>query len=238
MKLCYKCGISEKQTKLYSTFGKYICKKCLEKRKTGKKGHSGMIYDSTIKEEDYFDETLINKFLYLKPVKKSNKLYVKWFIQHYPNSKGIVGRQLNFLIYSYGKPIGIIGFASPPLNYKKFHDYFNLNNNINPSENAKKFLNNNVFRIIYPQKNLGTQILKLARKTVYKLYYEKYGNKLIGLVTFVEPPRTGAVYKADNWDYLGMTKGIEVKRRGKEWVNKKYIKGESKHIYGYKYKIN
>ena len=45
MKYCYKCNIIENETKLYSTFGKYICKKCLKKRKTGRKGHSGMIYN-------------------------------------------------------------------------------------------------------------------------------------------------------------------------------------------------
>lgn len=194
-----------------------------------------MIYDKNTKEEDYYDKEIENKFLHLKKVKKSNKLYVKWFIEHYPGSKGIVGRQLNFLIYSYGKPIGIIGFASPPLNYKKFHKYFNLDDNVKASENAKRFVNNNVFRIVHTQKNLGTQILKIARKTLPELYKKQYGDTLLGIVTFVEPPRTGSLYKADNWDFIDMTEGIAVKRRGEEWTDKKYIKDIKKYIYGYKF---
>jgi len=129
-----------------------------------------MIYDENIKEEDYYDKNINKEKIYLKPIKKSNKLFVKWFIEHYPESKGIVGRQINYLIYTYGKPIGIIGFASPPLNYKKFNEYFNLDVSEKSSENAKLFLNNNVFRIVYTEKNLGTQILKLARKQTFELY--------------------------------------------------------------------
>jgi len=197
-----------------------------------------MIYDKNIKEEDYYDNDIKEEKLYLKPIKKSNKLFVKWFIEHYPESKGIVGRQINFLIYSYGKPIGIIGFASPPLNYKKFNQFFELDSKNKSSENAKLFLNNNVFRIVYTEKNLGTQILKLARKQLFKIYKEKYNQELLGLITFVEPPRTGSLYKADNWSYIGETQGIEVKRRGNEWIEKQYIIGDKKYIYGYKYKIN
>lgn len=236
MNTCYKCGVSEDETRLYTTFGKYICKVCLDKRKTGRQGHSGMIYDENIKEEDYYDKSLINEKIYLKPVLKSNKLFVKWFIEHYPKSKGIVGRQINFLIYSYGKPIGIIGFASPPLNYKKFNEFFKLDDQQKPSENAKLFLNNNVYRIVHTEKNLGTQVLKLARKQVYINYKEKYNQELLGLVTFVEPPRTGALYKADNWIYIGETQGVEVKRRGDSWTEKSYTQGDKKYIYGYKYK--
>lgn len=236
IKQCYKCGLDD--VKLYSTFGKYICKTCLDARKkVNSNGHSGMIYDETISEENYFDHNLIPYKIYLKNIPKSHKLYVKWFIEHYPKSKGIVGRQLNYLIYSYGKLIGIIGFASPPLNYKKFNDYFNLNTNNKASENAKLFLNNNVFRIVHTDKNLATQILKIARKDVYQRYVDKYGQKLLGLVTFVEPPRTGSLYKADNWQYIGETQGVEVKRRGENWIDKTYTVGCKKYIFGYKYKL-
>lgn len=193
-----------------------------------------MLYDVNIKEEDYYEES--DQILYLKRVPKSNKLFVKWFIEHYPGSKGIVGRSINFLIYSRGQPIGIIGFSSPPLNYLKFNEFFKLDKNNKSSENAKLFLNNNVFRIIHTQKNLATQILKMARKEVYDIYQKDYELKLKGLVTFVEPPRTGALYKADNWIYIGETEGIEVKRRGEDWTEKKYVKGVSKYIYGYRYK--
>lgn len=237
MKACYKCNKTEEEVKLFYTFGKYICKPCKgERRNTNIKGNSGMIYDESTDETLWYDESLKEIKLHLKQVKKSDKLYVKWFIEHYPNSKGIVGRTFNFLIYSYGKPIGIIGFASPPLNYKKFNTFFNLDTANKASENAKLFLNNNVYRIVYSEKNIATQILSIARKQLPRLYKEKYGDDLMGLVTFVEPPRIGALYKADNWSYIGETEGVEVKRRGEDWTDKQYTIGTKKHIYGYKYR--
>ena len=59
---------------------------------------------------------------------------------------------------------------------------------------------------------------------------------LLGLVTFVEPPRTGAIYKADNWECLGKTQGVSVRRKGDNWYEKQYIKGEKKFIFAYRYK--
>lgn len=35
----------------------------------------------------------------------------------------------------------------------------------------------------------------------------RYGDESRLVQTFILPPRTGAVYKADNWTCLGMTKG-------------------------------
>lgn len=151
-----------------------------------------------------------------------------WYLAHYPGSKGIVGRSLNYFIKKDGKEVGIIGVNSPPLNYKKFREYFG-------TEDEKKFVNNNVFRIIETEKNLGTKVLKMFRKRIKKDYKEKYGDELLGIITFVEPPRTGAVYKADNWDYLGETEGISVTLRQEDrenWSNKGWHKtGVRKHIF-------
>ena len=222
------CSFCKKETKVFFVFGKYKCKECIEKSKTGKKGHSGMIYDKNISTDEYLDIT--NTGLSLLQCKKSNKLFVKWYIEHYPKSKGIVGRQLNYIIYNDQNPIGIISAASPPLNYKIFRNFFKVNND-------KDFLNNNVFRIVDKpnDKNIGTKILKLFRKKIKQDYNTKYNTNLLGIVTFVEPPRTGSIYKADNWNYLGKTQGITVRRSGEDWFNKQYIKGTPKFIFGYKY---
>ena len=170
-----------------------------------------------------------SKDISLVRVPKSDPIFATLFLEHYPQSKGILGRQLNYLIMRGGEILGIIGANSPPLNYKKFRKYFNVDNDLN-------FLNNNVFRLIVHEKNLGTKVLKPFRKTIKKDYKEKYGDDLIGLVTFVEPPRTGAVYKADNWDYLGMTQGKRCLRRGSlgKWINKEWSEGTKKHIFARK----
>jgi len=222
---CYKC---KKEKKTVKTFGKEICLDCLEKRKTGKKGHSGMIYNKDIKSANYCNLTTGLKLL---KVRKSHPLFVKWYIEHYPKSKGIVGRQLNYLIYYNGKPVGIISAVSPPLNYKKFREYFNVKDDL-------EFVNNGVFRIVKsPKKNFATQVLKRFRLIIKKDYEKKYGNILLGIITFVEKPRNGGIYLADNWEKIGETQGVEVRRRGDSWINKTYTKtGNKKLIFGYKYK--
>lgn len=224
---CFHCG---KDKKCYPTFGKLVCSDCIDERRTGRKGHSGMIYKPSVQPADYSMPWLSDMELCLSRVKKSHPLYVKWYIEHYPGSKGIVGRQINYLIYHFGRPVGIIGVSSPPLHYKKFEHYFKLSG-MKPSESSKLFLNNNVFRLVDKVgENLGTRILKLLRRRVKQDYNDIYGQELIGLVTFVERPRTGAVYKADNWEFLGETEGIEVKRRGKDWLNKTYLKTDNKKL--------
>lgn len=221
-----KCDICFKQDKLYSTFGKKKCKECLEKSKTNIKGHSGMVYN----KNTGIALSLFNEGLRLQKVPKSNQLFVKWYIEHYPQSKGIVGRQINYIIYNEHKPAGIISGASPPLNYLLFRKYFNVDNELG-------FLNNNVFRIVdnNGDRNFGTKVLKLFRSQIKKDYKEKYNDNLLGLVTFVEPPRTGAIYKADNWECLGETQGVSVRRSGEDWLSKQYTKTIKKLIYGYKY---
>ena len=229
---CYRCKQDKKTVK---SFGKDICLDCLEQRKTGIKGHSGMIYDKSASGNQIL---FGGNFIKLIKVQKSNKLFTKWYMEHYPKSKGIVGRQLNYLIYYSGKPTGIISATSPPLNYKLFNDYFGKKESMSNGDFAKTFVNNGVFRIVKsPKKNFATQVLKLFRITILKDYKKQYGDNLKGIITFVEKPRNGGIYRADNWDLIGETQGIEVRRRGKDWLNKSYTKtGNKKLIFGYKYK--
>lgn len=166
--------------------------------------------------------------LTLTRVKKSDGLFGYYYFTHYPESKGIPGRSLCYLAYRGEELVGIVGASSPPNNYKIFRSYFNCSDDT-------VFVNNNVFRMIVHEKNLGTQVLALFRKKVRTDYLDKYGNGILGIVTFVEPPRSGAIYKADNWDYLGETQGKRMKRDKETW-EKVYSQGTVKHIFGYKYR--
>jgi hypothetical protein len=211
------------------TFGKAKCKDCIEKSKTGIPGNSGMIYRKDHSHQ--FGMLFVDDKIVLERVPKSHPTFVKWYMDHYPESKGIVGRQLNYLIHYDQLPIGIISGASPPRNYRKFRKFFAVDDDLG-------YLNNNVFRIVDKpmDKNVGTKVLKIFRLRVRRDYGERYGDDLLGLVTFVEPPRTGAIYKADNWTYLGKTQGITVRRRGEGWMEKQYDKGVRKHIFVYRYR--
>ena len=177
------------------------------------------------------------KKIKLLEVSFSNNYFKRLFFTHYPGSKGIVGRRILFAILKDGLPVGIIGFASPPLHYKKAENYFKFDKSISPENRAKRYLNNNIFRLELREKNLGTQILATARKEVKRIYEDRYGDELYGLITFVEPPRVGTVYKADNWDFIGFTDGWKVDRRGGERkFHQEHKKGTKKLIFGYKYK--
>lgn len=225
-KLCDICGF---QGKVIETWGKKYCRSCWDKKpKQLGTGHSGMLKAKSELQQDFlaFD----NKLKLIK-VPKGNKLFATIFLEHYPKSKGIVGRQCNYLIERAGKILGIIGANSPPLNYIKFNKFFNPNGIKKYTE--FNWLNNNVFRLLYQEKNLGTKVLKLFRQQLKKDYETQYKDKLIGLITFIEPPRLGSLYKADNWIYLGITQGKECKRRGShgKWINKEWLEGTKKYIY-------
>jgi len=218
--ICGKClTYSEK---LYPSFGKWICTSCKNSRPKIGTGNSGLRCTGIT------DVTPSGNDLCLIKVPKSDGLFGKLFFEHYPNSKGIPGRSLCYLIFKDYECVGIIGANSPPRAYKIFRRYFN---NIDETS----YVNNNVFRLIKNEKNLGTKVLKLFRNTVHEDYVRKYNQELIGIVTFVEYPRTGAVYKADNWEYLGETEGKRMRRDKITW-EKIFEVGTKKLIFGYKYR--
>lgn len=228
-KICDICG---REGRVIESWGKKYCKKCFDKKPKRGQGHSGMVKVNDVKKNGLLSQSsLFPENLSLELTTKGNKLFATLFLEHYPKSKGIMGRQLNYFIKRKGMVVGIIGVNSPPINYKKFREYFG-------TDDEKLFVNNNVFRIIKSHKNQATQVLKLMRTRVKSDYKKRYTDELIGIITFVEPPRTGAIYKADNWDYLGMTQGKKVVRRGSlgKWTNKEWSEGTKKHIFAIKLK--
>jgi hypothetical protein len=59
----------------------------------------------------------------------------------------------------------------------------------------------------HTDKNAGSKLLKCCRLDAEKWWRERYGDRLKAFQTFILPPLTGAVYKADNWQQLGSTTG-------------------------------
>lgn len=57
--------------------------------------------------------------------------------------------------------------------------------------------------------NLGSRILSLCQKRLCRDWEQTFGHPVVLLETFVDPQRfRGTVYKADNWVYVGNTKGF------------------------------
>jgi hypothetical protein len=227
---CCICG----KTGTRGVFGRYYCKECYEKRPKRGKGHGGLV---ALPEKE-LQHILGGKYPYrekpyLHPVTKGNKVFASLYLSHYPASKGMVGRSICYLIYYQESIYGIIGLLNPPYAVAAIDEFFGINKE-NRNEKNLHIANNHVFRLLYEEPNLASQCLRLLRKVGARDWERKYGIKLDGILTFVEPPRKGICYIADNWLYLGMTKGFGTTQRSKRWEKRQWVKKVPKHIFAVK----
>lgn len=84
-------------------------------------------------------------------------------------------------------------------------------------DRLKLITNNNRFLILpgwhFP--NLASRILSLCQKRLPADWQAVFGHEVLLLETFVDPKRyRGTIYKADNWIYVGDTKGFYRTRHG------------------------
>jgi len=143
----------------------------------------------------------------LELVKRSDKDYQSIRDRHYVANHGCVGRQLHYNIYLDDKLVGIISGASAIWGNEHRDLYFDINKE-NRQKKINKIISNVVFRLEDNQKNLGSQILSMWRKRIKTDWENRYNDNVIGFETFIfGAGRHGSLYKADNWDYVGMTKG-------------------------------
>jgi len=121
----------------------------------------------------------------------------------YINYSDRPSRKLYWMIFEENNLIGVFGLGScfhRPKSVSTYMEKHNLQFN--------EVGNNIVFCLSgFKGKNVGTKVLSLCRKDAIKWWYEKYGDMLKAFQTFILPPRTGAVYRADNWEMLGQTTG-------------------------------
>lgn len=121
--------------------------------------------------------------------------YIKWSDRP--------SRKLYWNLYENEKMVGVFALGSAfakPMVIKEFMQ----KNRIGFNEMA-----NNIVFCLFGQenKNAGSSLLALVRRDAKVWWMERYGDCLKCFQTFILPPRTGAVYKADNWIALGMTSG-------------------------------
>jgi hypothetical protein len=147
----------------------------------------------------------------LEVCSRSDKRYLSYRNRHYIPNRGCHGQQIHFLIYYKGEQVGIISGASSVYAVGARDKFFNIpqDKKIKQKRYLPAIINNVVFRLEHHEKNLGTRILSKFRKVSALLWKRLYGVDVIGFETFVieNDRRKGALYKADNWAYLGETKG-------------------------------
>jgi hypothetical protein len=131
---------------------------------------------------------------------------------HYSQPKGFVGRSICYAILDNGYYYGHIVGGSATKYLPNRNEFFGIN-----EKQLNNIINNIFFHIFkvngqYPCRNFSQKVVKEFMKLITKDWEDKYGDKVIGFETLVEPPRTGEVYKRLGYTYLGMTKGFTCKR--------------------------
>ena len=139
---------------------------------------------------------------------RSNPNYQEIRDRHYIPNRGAVGQQLHYLVILDREIVGIISAGAAAYAVSCRDDFFGITKeNRNPALNS--IVDNTVFRLEKRLPNLGTQVLSMWRHRVEIDWFQRYGVKVAGFETFIveTPQRVGAMYKADNWTYVGRTAG-------------------------------
>lgn len=135
-----------------------------------------------------------------KEMVNTHHSYIKWADRP--------SRKCYYRIIADGEFVGVFGLGSA-FSKPKAVATFMTTHGIAFNEMA-----NNIVYCLRPHedKNLGTKILKAIRTDAPLWWRERYGDTMKAMQTFILPPRTGAMYKADNWLSLGVTVGGTVMR--------------------------
>ena len=174
-------------------------------------------------------EAAVKSKVRLELVKRTDPLYVEYRKRHYIPDRGVVGQQLQYLIFYGSEIVGVIGGASAVFMNEFRDEYWELSHERElKTRQLNSIINNNIFKLNYPAPNLATIVLGMWRKQVIKDWENLYGVEVAGFETFVVEERlwngktrNGACYRADNWELVGITKGYgKTNVRGRETKNK------------------
>lgn len=153
--------------------------------------------------------------------------YIKWADRP--------SRKLYWLLRLEGRAVGVFGLGSA---FDRNHLVKSFMNEYNIHFNE---MANNIVYCLIPglPKNSGSQFLAACRRDAIVWWKERYDDTLLAFQTFILPPRTGAVYKADNWLYLGVTTGASFKmitlygddERKAQAERRVFKSGEVKYLY-------
>lgn len=145
--------------------------------------------------------------------KRTDPEYLLFRNRHYIPNNGCHGQQLHYLVIYNRKHIGIISGASAVYGVKSRDQFFGINNKARKAQ-LNSIVNNVVYRLENAPKNAASQILATWRRRIAVDWESLYGVQVAGFETFVVEDdlddgrtRNGALYKADNWQALGITAG-------------------------------
>ena len=129
---------------------------------------------------------------------------------HYSHPNGFVGRQIMYKVLDENnKFCGAIAGGSATVHLPGREEFFG------DEFELQQIVNNTFYHLLDVEDiNFGTKVLKLWRRKIVEDWQKLYEDRVIGFETLVELPRTGSIYKADNWTLTGTTKGYTCRRVG------------------------
>ena len=152
---------------------------------------------------------------------RTHPSYVQFRDRHYISNSGCHGQQLHYLVMIDGQLHGILSGASSVYGVKARDQFFDLSKEKDLRHaQLSSIICNVVYRLENAPRNAATQALALWRKQIAHDWEQLYQVKVAGFETFViegsendrneictNRERTGALYRADNWNMLGITAG-------------------------------
>lgn len=163
----------------------------------------------------------------------TNHSYIQWADRP--------SRKIYWSLWENERMVGVFGLGSAFHRPKAVQDYMERH-----TLAFNEVANNIVYCLSgHTDRNTGSKFLALLRRDAIRVWRERYGDTCRAFQTFILPPRTGAMYKADNWHVIGMTSGTsslraktikpsEVSLYPSEKVERRVFKsGEVKYLFRY-----
>lgn len=149
----------------------------------------------------------------IRPIEKEEE--VRWVElmkeHHYLGFNGNIGERINYVAESNGKWLALLSWASAALKLESRDKWIGWTKE--KKLERLLFVANNCRFLILPHiriKNLASHILGKNLKRLSSDWNAKYGHTIFMVETFVEKNRyQGTCYKADNWTFIGSTKGFQ-----------------------------
>ena len=152
---------------------------------------------------------------------RTHPAYLQFRDRHYISNSGCHGQQLHYLVMIDGRLHGILSGASAVYGVKARDQFFGIAKEKDQRHaQLSSIICNVVYRLEKAPRNAATQALALWRRQIAADWEWLYQVKVAGFETFViegshndrnevctDRERTGALYRADNWEMLGLTAG-------------------------------
>lgn len=165
-------------------------------------------------------------------IKRTDKRMTDLMAIHYSQPKGFVGRNLCYAIYFDSVCYGTIAGGSCCLHLPNRNEFFGIT-----KKDYNSIINNIFYHVekqngVYPCRWFTAKVLLEWEKRIIIDWEAKYGNKVIGIETLIELPRSGETYKKAGYSLIGQTEGYTCKRiagKGTDgWTGKRIW--DTKHL--------